>query len=144
MTSTDSSSASRTKRSVKLKVKVKLSYKSSVTAKFICDTFLGHTWAVSENNFQHFYHLILEEYRSPLFGSPREDPFHFPLTYCRQCSNMETDALLSILPTCLTISNKHFLLECHLKGHLHMRMEELLQPVDTFGIKVMISIGLTQ
>ena len=57
---------------------------------------------------------------------------------------METDALLSTLPTCLTISNKHFLLECHLKGHLHLRMEELLQPVETFDIKVMKSIGLTQ
>ena len=57
---------------------------------------------------------------------------------------METDALLSIPPACLTISKKHFLLECHLKGHLHLRMEELLQPVDTFGIKVMISLGLTQ
>ena len=93
----------------------------------------GHTWAVSENNFQHSYHLILEEYRNPLIGSPREDPFHFPLTFCRQRSNMETDASLSILRACPTISNKPFLLECHMKGHLHLRMEELLQPVDTLG-----------
>ena len=63
-----------------------------------------------KNNFKHFYRLFLEEYRNPLFGSPREDPFHFPLTYCRQRSNMETDASLSILRACLTISNKHFLL----------------------------------
>ena len=73
----------------------KLSCKSSVTAKFICNTLIsynfawkfmqyltqvwiimsikylfflfscvsGHTWAVSENNSQHSYHLILEEQR---------------------------------------------------------------------------------
>ena len=41
-----------------------------------------------------FLEIILEEYRNPLIGSPKEDPFHFPLTYCRQRSNMETDALL--------------------------------------------------
>ena len=78
----------------------------------------GHTRAVSENNFQHPYHLILEEYRSPLIGSLKEDPSHFPLMYCRQRSNMETDASPNTLPTCPTFSNKHFLLECHLKGPL--------------------------
>ena len=55
---------------------------------------------------------------------------------------METDALLSILPACQTISNKYFLLEFPLRGQLHMRMEVLPQPVGTLGIKVMISIGL--
>ena len=38
-------------------------------------------------------------------------------------------------------SNKHFLLECHMKGHLHLRMDELLQPVDILGIKVMFNMG---
>ncbi|CAH3104968.1 unnamed protein product [Pocillopora meandrina] len=92
---------------------------------------------------------LTKEYRNPLFRLPREDPFHFPLTYCRECSNMETDASLSILPNwnnkncrpLLKISSlpllelRHFLLECHLKGHLHLKMEELLQPVDTLDIK---------
>ena len=96
----------------------------------------------SENNFQHSYHLILEEYRSPLFGSPREDPFHSPLTFCRQRSNMEIGASLIILRACTTISNKPFLLECRMKGHLHLKMEELPQPVVTLGMKVMFSMGL--
>ena len=102
----------------------------------------GHRWAVSQNNFQHSNHLILQECRSPIFGSPGEEPFHFPLIYCRQRSNMETDASLSILRAYLTISNKHFLLKCHMKGHIHFRMGELRQPVDTLGIKVMLSMGL--
>ena len=102
----------------------------------------GHKWAVSQNNFQHSYHYILEECRSPIFGLPREDPFHSPLTFCRQRSNMETDASLSILRAYPTISNKHFLLKCHMKGHIHFRMGELRQPVDTLGIKVMFSMGL--
>ena len=28
-----------------------------------------------------------------------------------------------------------------MKGHLHLRMDELLQPVDILGIKVMFSMG---
>ena len=38
----------------------------------------------------------------------------------------------------------HFLLECCMKGHLHLRMEELLQSVDILGLKVMISMALRQ
>ena len=102
----------------------------------------GHKWAVSQNNFQHSNHLILKECRSPIFGSPSEELFHSPLIYCRQRSNMETDASLSILRAYPTISNKHFLLKCHMKGHIHFRMGELRQPVDTLGIKVMFSMGL--
>ena len=102
----------------------------------------GHKWTVSQNNFQHSNHLILKECRSPNFGSPSEDPFHSPLISCRQRSNMETDASLSILRAYPTISNKHFLLKCHMKGHIHFRMGELRQPVDTLGIKVMFSMGL--
>ena len=64
------------------------------------------------------YHLILEEYGSSLIGSLKEDPSHFPLTYCRQRSNMETDASPNTLPTCPTFSNKHFLLECLMKRPL--------------------------
>ena len=86
--------------------------------------------------------FIPEEYRSPLFGSPREDPFHSPLTFCRQRSNMEIGASLIILRACPTISSKPFLLECRMKGHLHLKMEELPQPVDTLGMKVMFSMGL--
>ena len=37
------------------------------------------------------------------------------LMYCRQRSNMETDASPNTLPTCPTFSNKHFLIECHMK-----------------------------
>ena len=102
----------------------------------------GHKWAVSQNNFQHFNHLILKECRSPNFGSPSEEPFHSRLISCRQRSNMETDTSLSILRAYPTISNKHFLLKCHMKGHIHFRMGELRQPVDTQGIKVMFSMGL--
>ena len=29
-----------------------------------------------------------------------------------------------------------------MKGHIHFRMGELRQPVDTLGIKVMFSMGL--
>ena len=47
-----------------------------------------------------------------------EDPFHFPLTYCLQRSNMETDASPNTMPTYPTFSNKHFLLECNMKGPL--------------------------
>ena len=101
-----------------------------------------HKWAVSQNNFQHSNHLILKEWRSPIFGSPSEELFHSPLIYCRQRSNMETDASLSILRAYPTISNKHFLLKCHMKGHIHFRMGELRQPVETLGIKVMFSMGL--
>ena len=54
---------------------------------------------------------------------------------------METDASLDTLPTCPTISSKHFQLECRMKGHLHSRMEVLPQPVDILGIKVMFSLG---
>ena len=102
----------------------------------------GHQWAVSQNNFQHSNHLILKECRSPIFGSPSEEPFQSPLIYCRQRSNMETDASLSILRAYPTISNEHFLLKCHMKGHIHFRMGELRQPVGTIGIKVMFSMGL--
>ena len=102
----------------------------------------GHKWTVSQNNFEHSNHLILKECRSPNFGSPSEDPFHSPLISCRQRSNMETDPSLSILRAYPTISNKHFLLKCHMKGHIHFRMGELRQPVDTLGIKVMFSMGL--
>ena len=102
----------------------------------------AHKWAVSQNNFQHSNHLILKECRSPIFGSPSEEPFQSPLIYCRQRSNMETDASLSILRAYPTISNEHFLLKCHMKGHIHFRMGELRQPVDTLGIKVMFSMGL--
>lgn len=62
------------------------------------------------------------------------DPFHSPLTYCRQHLCMETDASLSILPTYLTISSKPFQLECHTKGHSYLRMAEWLQPVVKLGI----------
>ena len=31
-----------------------------------------------------------------------------------------------------------------MKGHLHLRMEELLQLVDILGLKVMISMALRQ
>ena len=31
-----------------------------------------------------------------------------------------------------------------MKGHLHLRMEELLQSVDILGLKVMISMALRQ
>ena len=55
---------------------------------------------------------------------------------------METDASLNTLPTCPTILSKHFRLECRIKGHLHLRMEALPQPVDILGIKVMFSMGL--
>ncbi|RMX59759.1 hypothetical protein pdam_00015363 [Pocillopora damicornis] len=57
-------------------------------------------------------------YESALIGSLREDPSQFPLMYCRQRLNMETDASPNTLPTCPTFSNKHFLLECHMKGPL--------------------------
>ena len=86
--------------------------------------------------------IILEEYGGRLSESPREDPSHFPSAYCRQRSNMETDTSLNTLPTCPTISSKHFQLECRMKGHLHSRMEVLPQPVDILGIKVMFSLGL--
>lgn len=82
-----------------------------------------------------------EEYKVRLSGSPREDPSHCPLAYCRQRSNMETDASLNTLPTCPTIASKHFQLECRMKGNLHSRMEALPQPVDILGIKVMFSLG---
>lgn len=82
-----------------------------------------------------------EEYKVRLSGSPREDPSHCPLAYCRQRSNMETDASLNTLPTCPAIASKHFQLECHMKGNLHSRMEALPQPVDILGIKVIFSLG---
>lgn len=82
-----------------------------------------------------------EEYKVRLSGSPREDPSHCPLAYCRQRSNMETDASLNTLPTCPTIASKHFQLECRMKGNLHSRMEALPQPVDILGIKVIFSLG---
>lgn len=82
-----------------------------------------------------------EEYKVQLSGSPREDPSHCPLAYCRQRSNMETDASLNTLPTCPTIASKHFQLECRMKGNLHSRMEALPQPVDILGIKVIFSLG---
>ena len=85
-------------------------------------------------SFQLFFLLILGGNRRPILKSSQGHHFHSPLTYCRQRFNMEIDASLSILRACPTISNKHFLLECRMKGHLHLRMEELLQPVDTLGM----------
>ena len=66
--------------------------------------------------------LLLSSYskgiRKSTYWVTNGGPSRFPLTYCRQRSNMETDASPNTLPTCLTFSNKHFLLECHMKGRL--------------------------
>ena len=61
--------------------------------------------------------LIILFQRNTEVHLPKEDPFHFPLTYCRQRSNMEIGASLIILRACPTTSSKPFLLECRMKGH---------------------------
>ena len=61
--------------------------------------------------------LIMLFQRNTEVHLPKEDPFHFPLTYCRQRSNMEIGASLIILRACPTTSSKPFLLECRMKGH---------------------------
>ena len=75
---------------------------------FLCNSALGCKWGNWHHSSPISHLSILEEYRSPLTGSPKDDPFHFPLTYCRQRSNMETDTSPNTLPTCSTISNKLF------------------------------------
>ena len=69
------------------------------------------------------YHLILEGIRKSTYWVTNGGPLSFPLTYCRQRSNMETDASPNTLPTCSTFSNKHFLLECLMKGPIIWNMK---------------------
>ena len=61
--------------------------------------------------------LIILFQRNTEVYLPKEDPFHFPLPYCRQRSNLEIGASLIILRACPTTSSKPFLLECRMKGH---------------------------
>ena len=42
----------------------------------------------------------------------------------------------------MTISSKHSQMECHMKGHFYLRMEELLQPAGTFGIVISFNHGI--
>ena len=49
----------------------------------------------------------------------------------------EPGASQSTLKACMTISSKHSQMECHMKGHFYLRMEELLQPAGTFGIVIL-------
>ena len=58
-------------------------------------------------------------------------PFSFDIL-----SSVFQYASQSTLKACLTISSKDSQMECHMKGHLCLRMEELLQPVGPFGINV--------
>ncbi|KAK2563180.1 GFP-like fluorescent chromoprotein FP538 [Acropora cervicornis] len=55
-------------------------------------------------------------------------PFSFDIL-----SSVFQYASQSTLKACLTISSKDSQMECHMKGHLCLRMEELLQPVGPFG-----------
>ena len=71
--------------------------------------------------------LLLSSYsrgiRKSTYWVTNGGPLSFPLTYCRQRSNMETDASPNTLPTCSTFSNKHFLLECLMKGPIIWNMK---------------------